>query len=147
MPGDQADASLRHLYPVPAAGRPVAPKGLSRFRRRIDGMLAEMLGDDAAEPVESASAEPDDSLLEAGAGPDEDSFWGPDERRDDESFWGPGERGDGASSLGYRSKHRLTDPASEPKRADGQRNVPRHAAPPVSFSAKLTGRYAAHAAW
>jgi len=85
-------------------------------------MLVEMLGDDSDEIRPPRHAEPD------------------------EGFWGPGERAD-APTPGYRSKHRLTDPAKEPKQPDGQRNVPRHAAPPASFSARLTGRAAAHAAW
>jgi hypothetical protein len=106
----------------PALAGPAAIRRLTRFRRRIDTMLVEMLGDESDEIRPPRHAEPD------------------------EGFWGPGERTDSAPKAGYRSKHRLTDPAKEPRRPDGQRGVPRHAAPPASFSARLTGRDTAHAA-
>jgi|GEM_PF-2622810 len=135
---EQPDASVRYLFPAPPGGQSAAARRLTRFKRRIDGMLAEMLGDDSDEAAEPSTAEPST----AGRSTAERSPAEPDE-----TFWGPGERRDSAPSAGYRSKHRMTDPVREPRRSDGQRNVPRHAAPPVSFSAKLTGRYAAHAAW
>jgi len=99
---------------------------LSRLKRRIDTMLIEMLGDE----------QPDADQPGAGQEP----LYEPDE-----SFWGPSARADG-SAAGYRSKHRLTDQAKEAKSPDGSRGLPRHAAPPASFSARLAGRYAAHTA-
>lgn len=101
-------------------GQPTTGR-LSRIRRRIDVMLTEMLGDDSEEPAQSRPAGPD------------------------ESFWGPGQHRESASPAGYRSKHRQSDPVNDPSRPESQRSIPRHAAPPASFGAKLTGRYAAHA--
>ena len=120
---------------LPAVAESAEAGPLARFRRRMDGMLAEMLGDDSDDSDDS------DELAPHSSG------------EPDEAFWGPGERKGNAPTNGYRSKHRLNDPAAEPRQAgaarhpDGQRNLPRHAAPPASFSAKLTGRSAAHAAW
>lgn len=118
-----------------AVGESAEAGPLTRFRRRMDGMLAEMLGDDSDDSDDSDELAPHSTA------------------EPDEAFWGPGERRGSAPTNGYRSKHRLNDPAAEPRQAgaarqpDGQRNLPRHAAPPASFSAKLTGRSAAHAAW
>src|ERR1022692_4581898 len=108
---------------VPSAEQSVQAGPLARFRRRMDGVLSEMLGDDHDLALPHPSAEPD------------------------KAFWGADERKGSAPTSGYRSKHRLNDQAREPKLPDGQRRMPRHAAPPASFSARLTGRYAAHAAW
>lgn len=60
-----------------------------------------------------------------------------DAERPDEDFWGP--YSNEASQGGYRSRHRLTDPSQAPKKTGGRRSMPRHAAPPLSFSRRATG--------
>jgi hypothetical protein len=112
-----APSSITPSSITPSAEHP-AGRGRPGIRHRIDAMLTEMLGDES------------------------DGTQAPPPTEPDESFWGPAERSE-ESSAGYRSKHRFTDPAKEPKRQAGSRRVPRHAAPPASFSARLPGRYAA----
>jgi hypothetical protein len=105
------------------SGSEPAIRKRSGLRRRIDGMLVEILKDESDECQQPSRGEPDEG------------FWGPDARSGGQPVTG-----------GYRSKHRLNDPASEPSqtdRAGRSRRPPRHAAPPASFSARLTSRYAA----
>jgi hypothetical protein len=41
---------------------------------------------------------------------------------------------------GYRSRHRLTEDTPSRPRSESRRSAPRHAAPPVSFGDKMSGR-------
>jgi hypothetical protein len=51
------------------------------------------------------------------------------------------ERPDG-SARDYQSRHRLSDQSQDRKRPESHRSAPRHAAPPASFSSRVTGRRA-----
>jgi hypothetical protein len=42
----------------------------------------------------------------------------------------------------YRSRHRLADQDASPRRLGARRSAPRHAAPPASFSSRMTSRVA-----
>jgi hypothetical protein len=46
---------------------------------------------------------------------------------------------------GYRSRHSLADQGVSSNRSGARRNSPRHAAPPASFSSRMTGRTAVRA--
>jgi len=50
-----------------------------------------------------------------------------------------------AGGGGYRSRHRLADQGVSSRRSGTRRNSPRHAAPPASFSSRMTGRIAGRA--
>lgn len=153
--------SLASRASEPSDGR------LARMRRRVDLLLAEMLGDDDDDqlgPVSAAGPETD-GPEEAGpetarsdrAGPEtaRSGTAGPDLAGPDEDFWGPGESSEGPAS-GYRSRHRLAGLSKERGQRDSHRSKPRHAAQSASLftsftrgftGVKLTGRFAAHAAW
>jgi hypothetical protein len=130
----------------------------SRLRQRVNGMLDHVLSDDSAD---QAGGRPDGFREPRGpsggipavwsADDGEDEFWGPPAPAQ-EGFWPdepdePDPDGEIALDYGepagdYRSKHRLPSPAEHPyddDQSDGHRRAaPRHAAPPASFSAKLT---------
>lgn len=98
---------------------------LGRVRRRVDALLAEMLGD-AADKVDAAEV--------AGSA-----------HRPDETFWGPQALPDrrDATAAGYRSKHRARGAGKESaERPDGRRRAPRHAAPSASLGARIARAHA-----
>jgi hypothetical protein len=126
----------------------------SRIRQRVGVMLEHVLSDTAGEQADRGQADQGradrgqaDRGHDAAVRDSEDEFWSPRQPVTD-GFWPdePDEPADETGrpepSDGYRSKHRLPLPAEHPY--DGElspaqhRPAPRHAAPPASFSAKLT---------
>jgi hypothetical protein len=63
----------------------------------------------------------------------------------DESDSATRQRRDVAEDGGYRSRHRLPDQGLGPRQPGSRRSSPRHAAPPASFSSRMTGRIAVRA--
>jgi hypothetical protein len=96
--------------------------GLAAAREQHHPVMAEAPGDVAAghqAPVTAPAPPPDENGAEA---------------EDREDLAG-----------GYRSRHSLADQGGGSKRSGTRRNPPRHAAPPASFSGRMTGRTAVRA--
>jgi hypothetical protein len=95
----------------------------SRFRRRVDHMLLQMLGDDVDDQHSCRRDDGDgtrpSAQRDASTRPYADMSPDPD----------PAD--DARSANGYNSKHRLAGPSKESR---GRKGTPRHAAPPATLT-------------